>query len=406
MSTYVNPFTGQTISPTATGYELLLIDADTPLQWPVNGNNNNVVANTIQVIASVAGLNVLMPSAQQVGTGQSVLIQNIGTESFTVTDISGNTIITIASGVAEYIFLVDNTTDDGIWSSVTFGAGTSSANASALAGYGLTAINTTLNQAYQTTSIYSDFTLDTSYRAQFLVWESGVGTVTLPSSATVGNNWFVMIRNGGTGVLTVTPSGTNTIDDTSFVQLQPTESFVVVADGISGYNSFARGRSATLTYTQLAKTVTGGTVTLTPVEYANVVQEYIGTLTSDCYVVLPSTVQIYYLNNLTSGSYNLIFKTAAVGAATVNVPQGQTITVICDGTNVFNANTVISGSIASLTINSGSAGTPAINFTGDTSTGIYHPATSQVAISLAGVNAATFTTTGLIVVAGIGGGNF
>ena len=406
-NTYVNPITGQTINPSQIGYEALTISADTELDWPINGTTStDVVAAIIQVTATVGSLKLYMPSALQVSTGQSVLIQNIGANSFTVTDISGNTIVAIASGIAEYIFLTDNTTNDGTWSTVTFGAGTSSANAAALAGYGLTAISTTLNQQYAESSIFSNLTLNSTYRAQFLVWSSGVGTITLPTASTVGNGWFVMVRNGGTGILTLTPSGTDTIDAAATQQLQLTESLVIVSNGTNGYSTFAYGRSNTFAYTQLAKTVTGGTDTLTAVEYANVVQEYFGVLTSNQIIVLPSTVQIYYLNNQTTGSFSLTFQTSAVSAATVTVPQGQTLTVVCDGTNVYNSSSASGGTVTSLTINSGSAAAPSLNFTGNTNTGLYQPATNQVAFALNGANALTLTTSGLFVPAGIAGGTF
>jgi hypothetical protein len=335
-----------------------------------------------------------------------VLIQNIGAITFTVTDISGNTIVSIASGIAQYIFLTNNTTNNGTWSTVTFGAGTSSANAAALAGYGLTAISTTLNQQYAESSIFSNLTLNSTYRAQFLVWSSGVGTITLPTASTVGNGWFVMVRNGGTGILTLTPSGTDTIDAAATQQLQLTESLVIVSNGINGYSTFAYGRSNTFAYTQLAKVVTGGTTTLTAVEYANVVQGYSGALLSNQIVVLPSTVQIYYLNNQTTGSFSLTFKTSAVSAATVTVPQGQTLTVVCDGTNVYNSSSASGGTVTTLTINSGSAAAPSLNFTGNTNTGMYQPATNQVGFALNGANALTLTTSGLFVPAGVSGGAF
>ncbi len=406
MTTYVNPFTGQTLSPSQVGYEELTISVDTALQWPVNGNTSNVVASIIEVNATVASLDLLMPSAQQVSTGQSVLIRNIGSNAFTVTDISGNTIVSIASGIAEYIYVTDNTTDNGVWESFTFGAGTSAANAATLAGYGLTAINTTLNQTYQESSVFSDVTLNNTYRAQFLVWSSGVGTITLPTASSVGNGWFVMVRNGGSGIVTLTPSGTDTIDTNATQQLQLTESLVIVSNGTNGYSTFAYGRSNTFAYTQLAKTVTTGTYTLSAVEYANVVQEYFGALTGNVIIVLPSTVQIYYLNNQTTGAYSITFKTSAVGAATVTVPQGQTLTVVCDGTNVYNSSSAAGGSITSLTIGPGSAASPSLNFTGDTNTGIYQPATDQIGFSLNGSAAMTLTATGLAVPAGISGGTF
>jgi hypothetical protein len=406
MTTYTNPFTGQTISPSQVGYEALTISADTTLEWPINGNSTSVVANIIEVTATASSLKLIMPPATQVSVGQSTLIRNIGSNTFTVTDNSGNTIITIASGIAEYIYVTSNSTVNGTWETVTFGAGTSAANAATLAGYGLTAINTTLNQEYAESSIFSSTVLNETYRAQFLVWASGVGTITLPSASAVGNGWFVMVRNGGSGVVTLTPSGTNTIDTNATQQLQPTESLVIVSNGVNGYSTFAYGRSNTFAYTQLAKTVTTGTYTLTAVEYANVVQEYFGALTGNVIIVLPSTVQIYYLNNQTTGAYSLTFKTSAVGAATVTVPQGQTLTVVCDGTNVYNSSSASGGSITSLTVGTGSAATPSINFTGNTNTGIYQPATNQFGISLNGSNALTLTTSGLFVPAGISGGTF
>ena len=93
MPTYVNPFTGQTIQPSQVGYESLTISTNTPLQWPVNGNDNLVVANIIEVTASTVGLELQMPSATQVSDGQSVLIKNVGANTFTVVDYDGGTII-------------------------------------------------------------------------------------------------------------------------------------------------------------------------------------------------------------------------------------------------------------------------------------------------------------------------
>jgi len=151
MTTYTSPFTGQTLNPTDVGYESLTISNDTFLQWPVNGNNGNVVSSIIDVTATTTGLHLALPPATQVSTGQSLIVRNIGSNAFTVTNVIGGTITSVPSGIAEYIYLTDNTTQNGTWAVVTFGAGTSAANAATLAGYGLMAINTTLNQAYNVT---------------------------------------------------------------------------------------------------------------------------------------------------------------------------------------------------------------------------------------------------------------
>lgn len=405
MTTYQNPFTGQAINPSQVGYESLSISADTVLQWPVNGNNSSIVSNIMDITATTAGLSLILPSAQQVSVGQNIIIRNIGSNTFNVTDAGSNVIATIASGIADFIYLTDNSTDNGSWTVITFGAGTSSANAATLAGYGLVALNTTLNQSHPISTIASDYTILETARAQFYIWNGGVGTLTLPSASTVGNNWFVIIRNGGTGILTIQPSGVNTIDGNSYAQLQLTESFVVVSNG-TNFFTFAYGRSNQFAFTTLAKTVTGGTVTLTSAEASNVIQEYSGVLTSNCIVIVPSTVQLYSLQNNTTGAYSLTFKTSVSGGTTVVLPQNQTIIAICDGTNVYNAQSAQLNSISSLTLGNGSAAAPSLNFNSDNYTGLYLVGSNQLGFSIGGVNKMTLTATGLLLPGGISGGTF
>ena len=227
----------------------------------------------------------------------------------------------------------------------------------------------------------------------------------MPSAGAVGNNWFVMIRNSGTGILTVSPVGTDTIDGNINAQLQIDESFVIVSNG-TGWSTFGYGQSTQFFFTQLTKSVTGGTVTLTAAEASNIIQEYFGTLTSNCTVILPPTVQIYSLQNNTSGAYNLTFGTGAVGATTTTVAAGKTYLVICDGTNVYSTQTPPAGSTTTITLAPGSAASPSLNFLGDTNTGVYLPASHQVGISLNGTVAATFTSAGLLLPIGISGGVF
>jgi len=406
MTTYLNPYTGQTINPSQVGYEYIALTADTELEWPINGNTSDVVANIIEVSASTASLKLIMPPATQVSEGQSALIRNVGANAFTVvTNTTLATIVSVASGVAQYVYVTNNTTVAGTWASVTFGAGTSAANAATLAGYGLLATSTTLNQSYPLTSIYSNYAILDSNRASFLIWESGAGSMTLPSAATVGNNWFVMIRNNGTGILTVSPTGANTIDGNASAQLQLAESFVLVSNGSTGYNSYGYGQSATFVYTQLSKVVTGGTVTLTVVEATNTIQEYTGVLTSNCTVILPPTVQLYSLQNNTTGSFTLTFSTGSVGASTVTLPQNQTFIAICDGTNVYNAQTATSSG-TSITLQAGSVTTPSLNFLSNLTTGLYLPASNQIGFAVNGSTGMILSSTGLAVTNGISGGTF
>ena len=405
MPTYVNPLSGQTIQPSEVGYQSYTLTQSVELQWPVNGNTEDVVAYIMDVNATVGGLTITMPPANQVSTGQDSLIRNVGANSFTLLDYTGGTIATISSGQVKYVYITDNLTPAGTWAVFTFGTGTSSADAATLAGYGLKAIAATLNQAYQTTSYFSNYAIQESDRAKFLVWGSGVGTFTLPSAGAVGNNWFCMIRNGGSGILTILPDGTNTINGQVSAQLQLAESFVIVSDG-SNWNTFGYGQSSTFAFTQLALSVSGGTVTLSSTQAANIIQEYSGALGSNQIIVLPPTVQLYAVSNNTTGAYTLTFKTAAIGANVVVVPQGTSLILICDGTNVYNAASGSASSLTTLTLGNGTAGSPSLRFVGDATTGLYLPASGQLGFSVGGVQAGYFNGSGLTVPNGISGGSF
>lgn len=405
MTSYINPYTGQTISPSQVGYVELTVSTDTILQWPINGNTDNVVANIIEITATTTGIELFMPPATSVSTGQSTLIRNIGINSFTVVDTSGNTIVSIASGIAEYIYVTDNSTINGSWETVTFGAGTSSANSATLAGYGLKAVSTTLNTVTPVSTFGSDYTLLPADQSSLYVWTGGAGNVTLPSAASVGASWYVIIKNDGTGILNVLAAGADTIDGQVSKQLQIEESLVIVSNGTT-YYSYAYGQSSTFFFTQLTKNVTGGVVTLTSAEAASIIQEYQGTLTSNCTVIVPPTVQLYSFRNDTSGAFSLTFSTGAVGALTVSLPQNQTILAICDGTNVYNAQTSTSSFINALTLGNGSAAAPSLSFTGSPTTGLYLAASNQLGFAVNGLNAGTLTATGLLLPVGINGGAF
>ena len=409
--TYTSPFTGQTVSPSSVSYESLSISTSTTLQWSINGNNQNqVTANIIEVTATTTGLTLYMPPATQVSTGQAMIIKNIGSNTFTVatnnSTVGSTTIVSATAGIAYYIYVTDNTTIQGTWSTVTFGAGTSAANAATLAGYGLTAIGATLNQqtVVQTYNVTS--TIPSTARAQMNVWTGGAGVLNLPSASSVGAGWFTIFKNDGTGILTLNPNGADTIDGNANQQLQLTESIVLISYGSGGWYSYAYGRSNQFAYTQLALSVTGGTTTLTSAQAANTIQVYSGVLTSNQIVVVPSTVQLYSFTNNTTGSYTFTVKTAVGGGATVLITQGTSLILICDGTNVYNAASGSSSSITSLTLGNGSTSVPSLKFTGDLNTGLYLPASSQLGFVVGNNQVGYFNATGFFALGGIYGGGF
>ena len=159
ITTFTSPFTGTVVEPTDVSYYALNFSESTQLYWPAIVNPTQVpAARIMDCTPATTLLQVILPQGNQGSVGADILIRNKGSVPFSVVDFSGDASITINPGISKYFYLSDNTTIDGVWQNVTFGAGTSSADASTLAGYGLQAISSTLNQAYQTTAYFSNYT--------------------------------------------------------------------------------------------------------------------------------------------------------------------------------------------------------------------------------------------------------
>lgn len=410
---YNSPFTGNVIQPTDVSYEAITLTENTQLFWPFDGNGTETYAARImEVSASSAGLELWMPPANQGSVGQDALIRNVGSYSFTVKDYAGtNTIITIgtsATANSEYIYITDNGDEQGTWGRIAFGAGTASVDAATLAGYGLVAQNTTLNQSSPVTTTSSNSTLTTTDRGGLLVWTGGAGTLTLDFASTLGNNWFTQIRNSGTGLLTIACSGSDTFNSSATVGLQPSDSCFIACSGNAFY-SVGLGRNTQFNFSLLVKTVSSGTYTLTPSEASNVIQKYVssGNLTGNVTIIVPPTIQVYYIENATtngSTAYTVTI-TTNTGGSTASLTPNQQATLICDSQNILNANNVTAGS-ASYSLPNGSVGSPSLYFASETNTGVYRATSGSFDITILGTNQFSLTSSGLIVPSGIAGGTF
>jgi len=400
---YNSPFTGNVIQPTDVSYAAYALTSTTgtiQLEWPLNGNDTDyVAARVMQVSTTSTAYELWMPPANQVSVGQDALIYNTGGVALTVKSFGGaSTIVSIPAtgGSAQYIFVTSNGTTTGTWGVIAFGSTTSLATASALAGYGLAAIGSTLNQTTPVTTFASTYTLLASDRASTYVWNGGAGTLSLTSATTLGNNWFVFVRNGGTGTLTVSPSGGNLINGSASLALQPSDSCLIACSG-SAFYTIGLGQGTQFSFTQLTKSVApGGSFTLTSTEAANVIQKYTGALSSNVTVTMPQTVQIYYITNQTTGPYTITFTTGASGGATATVPTAQQIILLCDSVNLYNASTIAAGATA-VTLSNGAVGAPALSFASETTTGVYRPASGEFGISILGVQRLDVTASGITV---------
>ena len=413
MTSYNSVFSGNVVQPTDVSYRSVTLAANTQLEWPINGNaTDDYAARIMDVTASSAGLSLYMPPANQASVGNDALIRNVGANSFTVKTYNGNgTIITIAAGEAKYVYIKTNNDEYGAWGDIAFGAGTSAADANQLAGAGLLASGLTLNQSHPTGSVTNGYTFLTTDRARTMVWTGGAATATLPLAQDTGDNWFTLFKNNGTGTVAIGTTSGQFLDGAVAKSFAPGESAFIVSTGTE-YITVGYGVSTQFEYGVLTKPVTSGTYTLTASEAANTIQIYTGTLTGNVTIIVPPVVNFYVVSNqCNAGAYTLTISTGAVGANTATVPASGQATLICDATNILNANTTQAGGTAISLVN-GSAASPSLNFGNETNTGVYRPGVGRFGISVLGnqivdVNANGIDVTGTgNFTAGVSGGAF
>jgi hypothetical protein len=407
MPSYTSPFTGDVIIPTDVSYASYTLDANIQLEWPSNVTTpENVAARIMDITPDIGWLG--MPPANQISVGQDALIRNLGATSFDVLNYDGDTIVSVPDGKSVYLYVTENNTTAGVWGVIDFGAGTSGGTASELAGLGLLAISTTLNQSHPVQTFSNGYTFLSSDRAQNKMWTSGAGTVNLPLASTLGNNWFTILKNNGTGTLTIDVAAPDTIDLQVSKTIQPDSSAFIMCDGTQ-YFTVGYGQSANFLFTALVKSVTTGTVTLNTQEATSIIQEYVGSLTGDVTVVYPPVVALYVVSNQTTDNgFSLTITTSSPGGATVAIPVGQQATVISDGVNFYNANTVQAGGSTSQLVD-GSASVPALSFVNEPSTGMYRPSATNMGFTVVGTERLNVNTNGIQVTGDIeatGTGNF
>jgi len=338
MTTYTDVFGGANIYPSEIDYSAIALVADITLSWPdETSTSSNLATKIMDVTPASADLSITLPPANGTGTGQTILFNNRGASTFTVKRADGVQVVSIASGTLWQVYLTNNSTAAGSWVALQYGASTSQVNASSLAGNGIVANGTQLAQSIDVTEFNSNYTAGDQDRAQMFVWTGAGGTFTLPAPTVVGNNWFCYLRNSGSGAIVADPTGTVLIDNGPTLSFQPNESAIIVSDGTS-YFTIGFGQSATFAFDYTSINVAGsGNYTLTGTELNRIAYGFTGTLTGNRVIIVPATVQQYWVNNETTGPYNFTVKTST--GAGVLVASGSRSILYCDGTDVVNADT-------------------------------------------------------------------
>ena len=388
MTTYTSPFTGDVIQQTDVSYYALDFDTDVDLYWPLVINPTQVpAARIMDCTPDGANLNITLPNAQQGSVGIDILFRNFGAVTFYVNDFDGGASVAIPSGTSVYFYLSDNSTTAGIWQNVTFGTGTSSADAATLAGNGLAAISGKLNVTQNVQTISTTTTATNANRAATFVWTGGNGVFNLPAVAGLTAGWFISFRNNGTGALNILPNGASQINNISNLTVNPGESGIIMFQQSTG-NFFTVGLAtpSNVTFTSASydvDAIIGPTFSL--VSYAPIIQTYVsqsGIRTTDLTVILPATTQIYILGNDTLGPYNLFFEVSGTSQPPTPVTPGSVVLVLSDGNNLY----VISQSATTAFFaNDGIAAAPTFSFLSDPSTGMYLDSTGILGLTANGI---------------------
>jgi len=338
---FVNVFGGTVVYPSDVSLVAYELDDDITLNWPLDAQNGpDVAARIIELTTTGSGFTVTLPPANETGVGQTILFNNLGPDDVDILDSAGATVLSTSSGEQWQIYLTDNATAAGTWRTFRYGAATAQAQAAALAGEGLVAVGSYLAQATTTATVSSTpYTMTGSDRAAFYVWTGALGTLNLPAAASVGNNWFVNVRNGGTGNWTIDPSGTETINDETTITLQPGDSAVLVTNGTEWW-TIGLGKQAIFAFDYTTIDVDGlsGTYTLSGSELNRISYKFTGALAGDLDVVVPATLQQYWIDNETTGGFVFALK-ASGGATETNVDEGTRGIYYCNGTEVIKADT-------------------------------------------------------------------
>jgi hypothetical protein len=404
--TFTSPFTGNVIQPTDVSYDAITLSTVTQLYWPQYVNaGQQVVARILDVDATSSGAILTLPDAQQGSVGSDILIRNVGSYDFDVQNFSEVNSFSVPTGQAVYTYLTDNTTVGGVWDNIAFGAGVAYADAATLAGNSTAAILGKLETAFVTSSYITAPTITDNTRGHCLVWTSGAGTWTLPAVSSLTEGWFILIRNNGTGTLTIQTSAVNsTIDGQSSIALPLGDScFICVNRDITKQDFFTVGRARpnSLTFSSATydvDTVAGATLSL--ITNTPIIQRFTalsGARTSSLLVQLPAVTQVYYfLNDTNQSSYNINFQVQGSSQPPYSLAASRQAIVLSDGTNIYP---LLQANVGQFLANRGTAAAPAFSFNLDPSSGMYSPNDAQLGFSVNGAIIATMDGTA-------GAGNF
>lgn len=347
---------------------------------PFQGGGNGVTYNPLPLVT--------LADATLISVGQTIQFNNVGTNLITISDFLGNQIVQIPPTVNAnqfILYLRNNTTQGGTWGVTQLGAGTSQANANALAGNGTISLNSQINTNFPGKTIGANYNVQLNDRASILVWTGGVGTITLPNQIP---GFYIAVNNEGSGVVSINTPDATTIDGQASFPLNPSESSYFIGVG-ANWNTLGFGVESFFqvnVLNPLDLSLVNPSITLTNAQSSRLVQQYTGVLANNVTVFYPAAAGQWYIWNNTTGAFTVSVQLAGPTGNLVQIPQGEKVIIYSDGTSMYNTPTIATSAV----FPDGTVGAPGINFQAQNTTGFYRPSSGLVGYSSAGTQGLTF----------------
>jgi hypothetical protein len=379
---YTNIFGGYNINTAFPSYMSYILDSNLQLNWAssfidTSPGVNNVTAQINDLNATVDGIIVTLADATLISVGQTIQFNNVGANTITINNFSGGELVVIPTfdNNQFVLYLQDNSTQAGTWGITHLGAGTSSADASILAGLGTVALNSQINTNFPGKTIGANYQVLLSDRASILVWTGGTGTITLPNQLA---GFYIAVNNEGSGVVTIATPDATTIDGQVSFALNPSESSYFIGVN-ANWNTLGFGVESFFQVNVLSPidlAPVNPSITLTNSQSSRLVQQYTGNLSNNVTVYYPAAAGQWYIWNNTTGPYTVTAQLAGPTGNPVNIPQGEKLILYSDGNSIYNTPTISTSAV----FPDGSVGAPGITFASDTTTGFYKPPTPPAGV--------------------------
>ena len=383
MSNYNDPFSNGLVPPSEMGFNYAELSGNTQTYWAEGFPGTGVVLSEIlEVSALVVGSSLTLPPANSVSEGASSLVRNVGSSAVVVYNAGGVALTTLAAGTAQLLYVKDNASPNGVWGSILYGVGSANISAGQLAGNGTKATESTLSVASPVLITSGNLTLTPAHRGSTLEFNGGSASLNLGYSATYGNDLYCFVKNAGSGLVNIVASSGELVDGAATLGLQPDESLILVCTGSGNWLTIGRGRSILYQFSNLSLDVSaGGTFTLTAAQASNKMMTFNGNPSGTVTIVVPTTVSVYYVANNLSTPQAVIVKTASLPGATVG--QTQRAVLLCDGSSVTAAQSVVVNSALSML--DGSEAAPSLNYSSQSNTGLYKYSALGIGVTVNGV---------------------